>query len=141
MSNSYIALLLGAIVLIIMGITIVIKKPEIVNEKESLIEIENKKINETYEKLVQCESLGNKLAINTRDSDGTASFGLLQWKPETFRMLAVKYGIIGEKADWNWIMTIIWDERINKKLFFEILKDKDVNPKLLWPTCWRKINK
>jgi len=128
------------VVFIIVGLLILISKNEMKKiPPEELIEIENQKINQLFEELVMCESSNNELAINRKDSDGTASFGLLQWKPETFRRLAVKYGIIGEKADWNWIMTLVFDRRVNKKIFVEVMKDTTENPYLLWPICCKKI--
>lgn len=105
---------------------------------ESLQEIQQVELNQLFEDLVKCESTNNELAINRKDTDGTASFGLLQWKPETFRRLAVKYGVIGEKADWNWTMTLVFDRRVNKKIFVEVMKDKSENPYDLWGNCCRK---
>jgi len=96
-------------------------------------------IYQTLEKLAQCESNQNRYAINYLDADGTASFGLFQFKPETFREYGIKYGVIGEKADWNWIMTVIFDEKIQKKLAYEILKNEPEKAKTLWPNCYRKI--
>lgn len=108
--------------------------------QENMVEIDKEEeINKLFEDLVMCESSNNELAINRKDSDGTASFGLLQWKPETFRRLAIKYGVIGEKADWNWIMTLVFDRKVNKKIFAEVMRDKTENPYLLWPICCKKI--
>ena len=91
------------------------------------------------EKLIMCESSGKDKAINLKDRDGTASFSYLQWKPETFKEYAIKYGIIGEKASWNYIMTIIWNRDINKYLVIQILKNEPEKVKFLWPVCSRKI--
>ena len=44
-------------------------------------------------KLIQCESSGNPKAINPKDRDLTPSYGLLQFKPETFYGFAKQYGI------------------------------------------------
>ena len=95
---------------------------------------------ELVEKLIMCESSGNCLAIVPNDG-GTASMGCLQWKPETFREYALKYGVIGEKANLNYIMTIIWDRKINKYLAMQILKNEQEKAKQLWYNCWKKINK
>jgi len=40
-----------------------------------------------------CESGGNPKAINPKDSDGTPSYGILQFKPGTFRTFAGIYGL------------------------------------------------
>lgn len=50
-------------------------------------------------KLERCESSGNPEAINEVDRDGTASYGLLQFKPSTFEAFAKAYGIEGELMD------------------------------------------
>lgn len=39
------------------------------------------------------ESKGNPKAINPKDSDGTPSYGCLQFKPGTFDRFSEKYGI------------------------------------------------
>jgi soluble lytic murein transglycosylase-like protein len=40
-----------------------------------------------------CESGGNPKAINPKDSDGTPSYGLLQFKPSTYALFAKAYGL------------------------------------------------
>jgi len=109
---------------------------------QELKEIEQK-IESYYEdlfkKIVQCESSGKILAINPRDKDGTASFGILQWKPETFKEYGVKYGVIGEKASWDLIMTKIFDYQTNKYLFIQIIKNEPEKIKKLWPNCSKKL--
>ena len=93
------------------------------------------------EKLAECESSKNPLALNTHDRDGTASYGYLQFKPETFRKYAVKYGFIGENASWDYVMTVIWDKEMQIRVAREMLKDEEVNPAKEWPICWKKITK
>jgi hypothetical protein len=96
--------------------------------------------NEMAEKLIECESSNRPLTINPKDRDGTASYSYAQWKPETFKIFGVKYGILGEKADWNYIMTIIWNREINKYLVVKILENEDMATiKRLWGNCIRKI--
>lgn len=46
--------------------------------------------------LMDCESDIDSTAINPNDLDNTPSWGILQFKPETFSSFAVKYGITGE---------------------------------------------
>lgn len=92
-----------------------------------------------WEKLIQCESGGRELAINTRDRDGTASLGILQYKFKTFKEKLEKYGMIGKNADLDYIATIIWDKKINKMLFFKIVNDPTENLYQLWPSCCQII--
>jgi len=98
-------------------------------------------IDALIEKLAECESSKNPLALNTHDRDGTASYGYLQFKPETFRKYAVKYGFIGENASWDYVMTVIWDKEMQIRVARKMLKDEEVNPAKEWPICWRKITK
>jgi len=115
-------------------------------EKSPLVQLEvlenqdESYYDELAEKLIMCESSGNCLAIVPMDG-GSASMGCLQWKPETFKEYAEKYGVIGEKASLNYIMTIIWDRKINKYLAIQILKNEPEKAKQLWYNCWRKIHK
>ena len=115
-------------------------------DKNSLIPLEvmenqdESYYDELVEKLMMCESSGNCLAIVPNDG-GSTSMGCLQWKPETFKEYALKYGVIGEKASLNYIMTIIWDKNINKYLAIQILKNEPEKVKKLWYNCWRKIHK
>jgi hypothetical protein len=95
---------------------------------------------ELAEKLIMCESSGNCLAIVPFDG-GSASLGCLQWKIETFREYAEKYGVIGKNASWNYVTTIIWDKKVNKYLAIQILKNEPEKAKQLWYNCWRKIHK
>lgn len=108
---------------------------------ENVIKENNNEKDVVYEKmlkLIECESSNNHLAINVRDSDGTASFGAAQYKPETFREYGIKYGIIGEKSDWNWIMTLMFDAKIQKKLTYEIIKNEPQTARRLWPVCAKR---
>ena len=91
------------------------------------------------EKLAKCESSNNPRAVNFKDRDGTASFGYLQFKPETFKRYAVEYGFIGENASWDYIMTIIWDKEMQVRIAKRMIDDKKVDPQREWPLCWKKI--
>ena len=109
---------------------------------ENLILITNKQqIDTIIDKLAECESNKNPLALNIHDKDGTASYGWLQYKPETFRKYAIKYGFIGKNASWNYIMTIIWDKEMQIRVAREMLKDEEVNPMKEWPICWQRVTK
>jgi len=45
-----------------------------------------------------CESRGVKTAVNPKDRDGTPSYYSFQFKPDTFKWLAIKYGVL-EKTE------------------------------------------
>ncbi len=140
--SQKILLLLFGLLLIITILVVKTPKKPINNEPETLqtiTAIENNGLEELWGKMILCESSGKRLAFVEKDG-GSASYGLLMWKPETFREKLLKYGMIGEKADWNYIMTIIWDEKINKMLFFKIMEDRTENPYKLWYVCCKKHN-
>lgn len=44
--------------------------------------------------LISCESRGKTTALNPVDLDGTASYGLLEFKPRTLWSEAIRYGLI-----------------------------------------------
>lgn len=137
--------LIFLVILVLIISTWLIKK-NIKEAENSFVQLkvaENQDTNyydELAEKLIMCESAGDCLTIVPMDG-GSASMGCLQWKPETFKEYALKYGVIGEKASLNYIMTIIWDRKINKYLAIQILKNEPEKAKQLWYNCWRKINK
>jgi hypothetical protein len=135
------------LVILALIISIWLGKKNLKEIKSSLVQlrvVENHQNDSYYdelaEKLIMCESAGDCLTIVPMDG-GSASMGCLQWKPETFKEYALKYGVIGEKASLNYIMTIIWDRKINKYLAIQILKNEPEKAKQLWYNCWRKINK
>jgi hypothetical protein len=140
-------ILLIFLAILVLTISIWFVKRNIKEAKSSLFQllvVENHQNDGYYEelaeKLIMCESSGNCLAIVPYDG-GSASLGCLMFKPETFREYALKYGIIGEKASLNYIMTIIWDKKVNKYLAIQILKNEPEKAKQLWYNCWRKIHK
>lgn len=81
------------------------------------------------DQLAQCESSGNPSAVNPSDVDGTPSYGLLQFKPQTFLMYKERYGITGELMDPQAQRAIVW------RMFDD--------PLVVWerefPACVRKI--
>jgi len=116
-----------------------------VNFSNSLDEVTilttEQQVDELIEKLAKCESSNNPRAVNFKDRDGTASFGYLQFKPESFKYYGVKYGFIGENASWDYIMTIIWDKEMQVRIAKRMIDDKKVDPQREWPLCWKKITK
>lgn len=55
--------------------------------------------------MTACESSGDQSVINPEDLDGTASYGLWQFKPDTFRGFVRKYDLwdheAWDEADWQ----------------------------------------
>jgi hypothetical protein len=145
-SSKKAKILLIFLAILVLATSIWIVKKNSKEVKSSLVQlsvVENQDENyydELAEKLIMCESLGNCFAIVPYDG-GSASMGCLQWKPETFKEYALKYGVIGEKASLNYIMTIIWNKNVNKYLAIQILKNEPEKAKKLWYNCWRKIHK
>jgi len=128
-------------------VVLLLRPKDIINIKNLLVPssvVENYQqdgyYDEMAEKLIMCESSGNCLTIVPADG-GSASFGCLQFKIETFREYAEKYGVVGKNASWNYVATIIWDKKINKYLVIQILRNEPEKAKQLWYNCWRKINK
>jgi len=145
--NKKTEILLLFLSILVLATSIWLVKKNTKEVKSSLVQLEVVKnhqndnyYEEIVEKLIMCESSGNCLTIVPYDG-GSASMGCLMWKTETFREYALKYGVIGEKASLNYIMTIIWDKKVNKYLAIQILKNEPEKAKQLWYNCWRKIHK
>ena len=49
--------------------------------------------------LFWCESRGNYLAINPKDLDNTPSYGIGQFKPETLKYYASRYGLLSDNLE------------------------------------------
>jgi hypothetical protein len=133
------------IFVLIVSVWLIKKNPKEV--KSSLVQlaaVENHENNDGYyeemvKKLAECESSNNPYAINPYDSK-TSSLGLYQFKLETFIKYAKKYGVIGENASLNWIITLVFDRKTNEYLVLQILKNEDIETlKNLWGNCIRKI--
>lgn len=90
-------------------------------------------------KMVECESSFNPNAINPKDSDGTASFGILQFKPPTFRYFVMKYNLFNwrewEEADWR---NALMSDTHQLIVFKKMISDPEVNLKKQFPACIKK---
>jgi hypothetical protein len=62
--------------------------------------------------LISCESGGDPMAINPVDRDGTASIGLLEFKPETLYTNAIKYGLLSSSTPKSEIMKVIYNAQL-----------------------------
>lgn len=81
--------------------------------------------------LIQCESTGNPNAINPNDSDGTPSYGLLQFKPSTFEMFSRKYKIKGE----------LMDPVAQKEITRRMINDPKVRIENQFPACVKRYGR
>jgi hypothetical protein len=70
--------------------------------------------------LIHCESRGNSNALNPIDKDGTASHGLLQFKPSTF-ISAIK--IVDPTFDASTVMEALYDPNLQIKAFLAYYGD------------------
>lgn len=84
-------------------------------------------------KLEFCESKGNPKALNKKDRDGTPSYGLLQFKPSTFRYYAKRYKISGTAGYKDAATQILIVEQM-------IIRN-DVSWKQQFPMCVKKLGK
>ena len=77
-----------------------------------------------------CESSGNIKAINPKDTDGTPSYGILQFKISTLKMYAERYGFV---------YTDVWDYELQRVVFARMLEDPRVNFAREFPACYKKL--
>lgn len=89
-----------------------------------------------------CESRGVSTAVNPKDKDGTPSYYNFQWKPETFKGYAVRYGLLPaslELADYqNWMS----DYELQREIVHRMLNDKAVTWPQEFPDCvLRKVGR
>lgn len=66
--------------------------------------------------LIRCESHGNEHALNAVDRDGTASYGLLQFKPDTLYMVVKQYGLMPD-IERDEIMNVMYDGDLQVRAF------------------------
>lgn len=85
--------------------------------------------NEWLDKLVTCESGGRPGAINPMDRDGTASYGLLQFKPSTFAAYSKRYKIPGQ----------LMDPVAQRSITLRMMDDPTVRWQNEFPACVRKL--
>ncbi len=79
--------------------------------------------------LIQCESGGLADAINPNDTDGTPSYGILQFKRSTFSGFSKKYDIDGDMMDG------VAEVEIVRRM----MDDSSVNLHHQFPGCTRKL--
>ena len=87
--------------------------------------------------LIQCESGGNDKAINPRDRDGSPSWGLLQFKPDTLYKYVKRYSIL-PSIESQEIMNVIFDGELQVRVLKEMLEDPAVDWYREFPDCYRR---
>ena len=96
-----------------------------------------------------CESGFNENALNKKDLDGTASYGLMQFKPSTLLLYGRKYGILPDIEPAE-IQNIIYDGELQLRIAAEMIKNEGHKEKWWlqqFPSCflknkvkWQKLN-
>lgn len=91
--------------------------------------------------LIKCESQGNPNALNEVDRDGTASYGLLQFKPATLHAVVTQYKILPD-IEKDEILNVIYDGDLQIRAFLAYYGDGQ--PISWWqqqfPACSKKYN-
>lgn len=77
------------------------------------------------DKLENCESGRDPKAVNPEDSDGTPSYGILQFKPSTFELFSKAYKIPGE----------LMDPKAQRAIVLRMMKDPSVEWETQFPKC------
>lgn len=116
--------------------------PQIANEHKveytaPVAEVEPHPQQEFIDFLVDCESGGDPKAINPLDRDGTPSWGLLQFKPDTLFYYIRKYNILKD-IERQEIMNVIFDGDLQVRVLEEMLPDSEVDWYQEFPTCYRR---
>lgn len=75
-----------------------------------------------------CESNEDPTAINPVDRDGTASYGLLQFKPDTFTGFAKAYGVPGD----------LMDPDAQRAIVRAMMHDKSIDWSWQFPDCVKR---
>lgn len=136
-----IILIAGAFLLISLGVLIGnrVIAPRTMQEAAAINGYTPDRIQRIVDALILCESQGNPRAINPLDKDGTASWGILQFKPTSLRMYGIKYGYFGEKVSWDWVATKLFDGELQKQIARQMITDPTIDKYNEWPVCWPKV--
>ncbi len=86
-----------------------------------------------------CESRGDIKAINEIDRDGTPSYYAFQFKPETFKRYAIKYGLMSDCAKEFEAWYFLADYRMQKIIVMMMINDPDVVWTTEFPGCVKKL--
>jgi len=90
--------------------------------------------------LFYCESSGDNLAINPKDLDGAPSYGLAQWKPETLKYYATRYGLLPDNLETSDYINWAFDPDLSYELLARMIGERDkINWKKEFPLCIKKV--
>lgn len=94
---------------------------------------------EWIDKLRYCESGGNNMAINWKDTDGTPSWYAFQFKFGTFKSLSTKYGLLPRVFTDNEFRLMIPNYGLQREIVRRMLVDEEINMSRQFPACTRRI--
>ena len=87
-----------------------------------------------------CESRGNPEAVNKKDRDGTPSYGILQFKPSTFKYYGERYGI-GEQLELGFSPDGYMNPDGQEFIVEQMIIRGDVDWNQQFPDCVKKLGK
>jgi hypothetical protein len=98
-------------------------------------------INYLLGKLLSCESGDNPYALNPCDTDGTPSYGCLQFKAKTLKNYALRYGM-DDTQRWTEddLKEHLYNCEFEKTIFLRMTQDPEVNFSKEFPACYIKLN-
>src|SRR3990167_10413409 len=121
--------LINKILVLISGLTIATTTPMILKAPVYVQPVSDK-WDIVIDKLVLCESNGLKTAY-VHDDGGSPSYGILQWKTESFWLYNQRYKVLPD-LEKKEIINIIFDPSVQKKLAKFVLQDGGGRN---WYTC------
>lgn len=88
-----------------------------------------------------CESAGKPTSINPNDSDGKPSYYSFQFRPDTFKMYALRYGLFTkeELSTQEKVFTAMKEHSNQYRIVSEMINDNRVRWKNEFPLCMKKI--
>jgi hypothetical protein len=88
-----------------------------------------------------CESRGDVTAVNWHDRDGTPSYYSFQFKPDTFRWLGEKYGVIETGRSDAEIMELMKSHALQKAIVEFMVEDPATKWEQQFPGCTRQLGR
>jgi hypothetical protein len=86
-----------------------------------------------------CESRGLKTAVNPKDVDGTPSYYSFQFKPSTFKLYGIRYGLLSSEISEEALKEKMTDYQLQKKMVSLMFDDSRVNWRREFPDCVRGL--
>lgn len=86
-----------------------------------------------------CESSGSRTVVNKKDVDGTPSYYSFQFKPTTFKIYGIRYGLFSPDISDEAAEAQLDNYALQKKMVTLMLRD----PRVVWrrefPDCVRRL--